>query len=126
MLFAPPWRDFVATLLNFCSCCQDKFVMKAKPGLAHLHAIEIMHHDKFLAPRQLPPRHCASAHLPTFCYRDRFSATYQPCTATHVMLNKICTCKLAPSLKQPTGLFLYARPYRAVRLSNNMAVPILT
>ena len=65
--------------------------MRAKPGLAHLHAIKILHHDKLLAPRQLVPRHCASAHLPIFRYQDRFPATYQPCTATRVMLNKICT-----------------------------------
>ena len=65
--------------------------MAAAPGLAHLLAIKFLHHDKFLAPRQLLPRHCASAHLQTFCNRDNFSATYQLCTATLVMLNKICT-----------------------------------
>jgi hypothetical protein len=33
---------------------------------------------------------CASAHLPTSCNRESFLATYQICTATRVMLNKIC------------------------------------
>jgi hypothetical protein len=52
-LFAPPGRDFVATLLNFCSCTQDKFVMVIAPGhptslryvgqSAHLHAIKIQY-----------------------------------------------------------------------------------
>jgi hypothetical protein len=63
----------------------------AKPGLAHLHAIKFLHHDKFLAPRQIVPRHCASAHLSIFYYRDNFSATYQTSTATRIMINKICT-----------------------------------
>ena len=36
-LFAPPGRGFVAALLNFCYCTQDKFVLRAKPGLPHLH-----------------------------------------------------------------------------------------
>jgi hypothetical protein len=57
-LFAPPRRDFVASLLNFCSCTQDKFVMVVAPALrsaqgrhAHLHAIKILHRDKFLPSR---------------------------------------------------------------------------
>jgi hypothetical protein len=62
--------------------------MCAKPGHAHLHAIKILHQDKFLAPRQFVPRHCTSAHLPAFCYRDNLPATYQLCTATLVMLNR--------------------------------------
>ncbi len=74
-----------------CSCTQDKFVMAVAPGHAHLHTIKTLHHDKFLAPRQIVPRHCTCAHLQTFCNRDNFSATYQNCTATRVMLNKICT-----------------------------------
>ena len=61
------------------------------PGHAPLHTIKVLHHDKFLAPRQIIPRHCASAHLPASCNRDSFPATYQTCTATLVMLNKICT-----------------------------------
>ena len=87
----PLKRGFVASLLNFCFCNQDKFVMAVTPGHAHLPAFKVLHHDKFLAPRQLVPRHCSSAHLQTFCYRDNFSATHQLCTATRVMLNKICT-----------------------------------
>ena len=62
-----------------------------KPGHAPLHAIKILYQDKFLAPRQFLPRHCASAHLQTCCYRDNLSATYQLCTATRVMLNQLCT-----------------------------------
>ena len=31
-LFAPPGRGFVATLLNFCSCTQDSFVLVLTPG----------------------------------------------------------------------------------------------
>jgi len=65
--------------------------MVVAPGHAHLHTIKFLHLDKFLAPRQLLSRHCASAHLPTFCHRDNLSATYQTCTATLVMLIKICT-----------------------------------
>jgi hypothetical protein len=64
--------------------------MRAKPRLTHLHSIKFLHHDKFLAPRQLLPRHCTSAHLPASCNRDNVPATYKPCTATLVMLNKIC------------------------------------
>jgi len=55
-----------AGLLNFCSCIRNKFVMAVTPGhptslryvgqSAHLHAILILHHDKFLAPRQFVPR----------------------------------------------------------------------
>jgi hypothetical protein len=54
--------------------------------------------DKLLAPRELLPRHCASAHLQTPCNRDSFPAIYQHCTATLVMLNKTCTrtAKSAP------------------------------
>ena len=32
-----------------CSCTQDKFVIEAKPGFPHLHAIKILHLDYFLA-----------------------------------------------------------------------------
>jgi hypothetical protein len=65
--------------------------MAVAPGHAHLHAIKILHLDYFLAPIKLVPRHCTSAHLPASYYRDNLPATYQPCTATRVMLNKICT-----------------------------------
>ncbi len=61
------------------------------PGHAQLHAIIILYGDSFSAPIKLVPRRCATARLTIFRYRDRFPATYQPCTATHVMLNKICT-----------------------------------
>jgi hypothetical protein len=61
------------------------------PGLPHLHSIKILRHDKFPAPRQFVPRHCAGAHLPTFCNRDNLPVTYQTCTTTRVMLNQLCT-----------------------------------
>ena len=79
-----------------CSCTQDKFVMVVAPGYTHLHAIKIIHLDKFLAPRQFVPhdvrsaqsgptaRHCTSTRL-QICnrgypdsYRDRGSD--QTCT----------------------------------------------
>ena len=61
------------------------------PGYAHLPVINMHRLDNFLAPRQLAPRHCASAHLPIFMYRDNFSATYKTCTATTPERNKNCT-----------------------------------
>jgi len=33
MVFAPPGRGFVAALLNFCSCTQDKIVMVVASAL---------------------------------------------------------------------------------------------
>jgi hypothetical protein len=77
---------FLLLLLHLRQIC-----FGAKPRHPQLHLIKILYLDNFLPPRQLISRHCASAHLLTFCYRDRFSATYQPCTATRIMLNKICT-----------------------------------
>ena len=65
--------------------------MAVVPGHAHLPAIKILYLDKFLAPRQFAPRHCASDHLSTIRYRDNLPPTYQLCTATRVLLNKICT-----------------------------------
>jgi hypothetical protein len=50
--------------------------MRAKPGLAHLHAIKFLHHDKFLASRQLVPRHCASAHLKLCATETTFRLKY--------------------------------------------------
>jgi hypothetical protein len=82
--------------------------MAVAPGHAHLQAIKILHHDNFLAPRQFVPRHCASARLHTFCNRDNLPATYQLCTATRVMLNKICTrtakTRAIPSLHRDSFL----------------------
>jgi hypothetical protein len=49
-------------------------------GLAQLHTIKILHHDKFPAPRQFVPRHCASA-LSELClprlYPIRLSNLYR-------------------------------------------------
>jgi hypothetical protein len=110
--------------------------MAVVPGYAHLLTIKILHLDKFLAPRQLLPRPCASAHLSTFCNRNNFSSTFQNCTTTLVMLNKIPTMpaktRAIPSLhrdnfaaKEP-GLCpvlasgnVYYPNRRAVRLSKN-------
>jgi hypothetical protein len=82
--------------------------MAVAPGHALLPTIKILHHDKLLAPGQLLPRHCAGAHLPTFSYRDSLPATYQLCTATLVMLNKICTItaktRAIPSLHRDSFL----------------------
>jgi hypothetical protein len=61
--------------------------MVVAPGHAHLHAIKILHRDKFRSQRQLVPRHCTSAHLLVFytetipsylenLYRDRASVQY--------------------------------------------------
>jgi len=117
--------------------------MIVKPGHTHLPAIKVLHHDKFLAPRQLVPRHCTSAHLSTFCNRDNFPVTYQNCTATRVMLNKICTrtaktCAipslhrdyfaaketgLCPVLSSGNTTSLYCR---AVRLSKNLLFLFIT
>ena len=62
-----------------------------KPGYAPLHAIKILYQDYFLASIKLSSRHCASGHFPISCNRDSFPSTYQTCTATLVMLNKIYT-----------------------------------
>jgi hypothetical protein len=32
---------------------RNKFVLAVAPGHAHLQAIKTLHHDKFLAPRQI-------------------------------------------------------------------------
>ena len=78
------------------------------PRHPHLPSIKILYLDKFLASRQLVPLHCSSAHLSTFCNRDNFPATYQNCTATLVMLNKICTrtakTRAIPSLHRDSFL----------------------
>ncbi len=78
-----------AGLLNFCSCTQDSFVMVVAPGYAHLHAIKILYLDIPIAIGTARCLRRVTQHL-----RGR----------------------LAPSLKQLTGLFLFARYYcRAVR-----------
>ena len=66
-------------------------VINPAPGYAQLHAIKILHLDKFLAPRQLCTATLRQCPLSTFCYRDKFPATYQTCTATAPARNKICT-----------------------------------
>jgi len=64
--------------------------MAVAPGLAHLNVIKILYQDKFLAPRQLTSRHCASGRFPNL-YQRRICASAQICTATLTMLNKVCT-----------------------------------
>jgi hypothetical protein len=82
--------------------------MVIAPGHAHLHSIKILHRNKFLAPRQIIPRHCTSANLPTSCNRVNFPATYQTCTAIRVMLTKLCTwmakTRAIPSLHRDSFL----------------------
>ena len=82
--------------------------MVVAPGHAHLHPIKILYLDKSLVPRQFVPRHCTSAHLSTFRYRDSLPAIYQTCTATRVMLNKICAwtakTRVIPSLHRDNFL----------------------
>ena len=63
------------TVFAFAPAPKTNFVIAVAPGHAHLHAIKILHRDRFLAPRQLVPRHCASAHLQTFMYRE---TVYRP------------------------------------------------
>ena len=81
----------------FCSYFQDSFVMGHAPGHAHLPPIKIVHRDRFLASRQIVPRHCASAPNKHSVPR-KFSSSDQTCTATRVMLLKLCTqtAKSAP------------------------------
>jgi hypothetical protein len=71
--------------------------MAVAPGHAHLPVIKFLHRDKFLAPRQIVPRHCASARH-QICNRGQIRGFDQSCTATRVMLNKTCTmtAKSAP------------------------------
>jgi len=97
MVFAPPGRDFVASLLNFCSCTQDKFVMVVAPGHVYLPAIKILHRNKFLAPRLFVPRHCTSDRH-QLCNRGETRGFDHTCTTTRVMLTKLCTwmAKSAP------------------------------
>jgi hypothetical protein len=86
-LFAPPRRDFVAGLLNFCFCTQDRFVIVLAPALRSAQGARICTQlyfctvinfylrdslyrdtapvpvnsfvtgDKFVAPIKLVPRH---------------------------------------------------------------------
>jgi hypothetical protein len=69
----------------------ERITRTIKVSCLSLHAIKVLHLDYFLAPIKLVPRHCTSAHLPASCNPDCFSAIYETCTATCVMLNKICT-----------------------------------
>jgi len=87
-------------------------VLKPAPGHTQLHAIKILHHDNFLPPRQFVPRHCTSAFLPIFRYRDNFPATYQTCTAIAPAPNKICTmtAKSTPYLSCHRDNFLAKVP----------------
>jgi hypothetical protein len=97
---------------------QDRFVMRAKSGHAHLHAIKFLYLDKFLAPRQFVPRHCASVRH-QLCNRGQIRGSDQTCTATHVMLNKICTWTAKSAPYPPctvTALWLkYQDPARCCR-----------
>jgi hypothetical protein len=102
-----------------CSCTKDKFVMSGASGLAHLHAIKFLHLDKFLAPRQLVPRHCAGTRLPAYSNRDSFSVTYQNCTTIAPTFNLLCTMtaktRAIPSLpagRQACTVIVYRLKYQ--------------
>ena len=82
-------------------------------GHAHLHSITILHHDKFLAPRQIVPRHCASAPNKNPA-RWQFTSSDQPCTATRVMLNKICTRTAKSAPYPPCTVTVFWPRYRGV------------
>jgi hypothetical protein len=71
--------------------------MVAAPGHAPLPAIKILHRDRFPAPRQIVPRQCASARN-QLCNQGQIRGSDQICTATLVMLTKLCTwtAKSAP------------------------------
>jgi hypothetical protein len=86
-------------------------VINPAPGHVQLPAINILHHDKFLAPRQIASRHCASA-FSGFIYRDYFPAVYQTCTATAPARNKTCTrtAKSTPYLSCHRDNFLAKVP----------------
>jgi hypothetical protein len=64
--------------------------MAVAPGHAHPPKIKILHHDKFLAPIKLVPRHCASAHNKHSAPRQ-FTGFDQTCIATRVSSIKTCT-----------------------------------
>ena len=72
---------------------------------AHLPAIKILHRDRFLASRQLVPRHCACA-LNQICNRGQIRCSDQNCTAITPARNKICTwtAKSAPYPYYPPKL----------------------
>jgi hypothetical protein len=64
-------------------------VFNPAPGHAQLHAINILRLDNFLPPRQLIPRHCASA-ISKLClpglYLVRLSILYRDRTCTQYKL----------------------------------------
>jgi len=117
--------------------------MVLAPGHAHLHAIKILHLDKFLASRQIIPRHCASAHLSDFATETTFRPLSWPFTATAPACNKLCTwtakTRAIPSLHRDSFLAKVpglcpvlssgntTSPYcRAVRLSKNLSSLLIT
>ena len=104
---------WVSCLSHFLlgSCTQDKFVMVVAPGHAHLPAIKILYRDKFPAPRQFIPRHCASAsnkHTAPW----QFIGSDHTCTATRVMLNKICTRTAKSAPYPPCTVTAYRLKYQ--------------
>ena len=111
-----------------------------KPRHTPLHAIKILYQDYFLASIKLASRHCASGRFPNL-YQRQICASAQICTATLIMLNKVCTwtakTRAIPSLhrdsfsaKVPGPCPVLASgnatsPYcRAVVLNRQMAVDI--
>jgi len=55
--------------------------MTVAPGHAQLHAIKILHLDKFLAPRQLYTAMLRQCSFIKFLHREKFPATEKHCNA---------------------------------------------
>jgi len=125
-------------------CSLPRSVLNPAPGhptslryvgqSAHLHAIKILHLDKFLAPRHPDsyrdvPRHCTSKHLSDFSNQDNLSATYQNCTAIAPASNKICTradsYRQAKSAPYPpcTGIIFWLKYQDPARMLRRVTQP---
>jgi hypothetical protein len=70
---------------------KPKLVMLVNPDTRHCPKSKFCIKTNFWLRSSFTSRHCASVHLQIFCNRDKFPATYQTCTETHVVLKKICT-----------------------------------
>jgi hypothetical protein len=79
-----PFGRFVTTLLNFCSCTLDRFVITYN----------------VIPPSLRYGGQSAPVPFLSFIYRDYFPAVYQTCTAIAPAYNKSCT--MPPSLTPPS------------------------
>jgi hypothetical protein len=57
IFFVPPWRDFVASPLNFCYCYQDRIVPPDKPGPPLLASLARGWRDRASLQGRRPPVH---------------------------------------------------------------------